>query len=76
MRVTWTKNRNEMKSFLKNFVIVLFGSVIVFLYLFLGNLMKEVAGFWGALVFCLFTVSALAYVLSRFDKWMKNDDED
>ena len=65
-----------MKSFLKNFVIVLFGSVIVFLYLFLGNLMKEVAGFWGALVFCLFTVSALAYVLSRFDKWMKNDDED
>lgn len=65
-----------MKSFLKNFVIVLFGSVIVFLYLFLGNLMKEVAGIWGALVFCLFTITIIALVLTWLDKWMKNDDED
>ena len=65
-----------MKSFLKNFVIVLFGSVIVFLYLFLGNLMKEVAGVWGALVFFLFTITIIALVLTWLEKRMEDDNED
>lgn len=65
-----------MKSFLKNFVIVLFGSVIVFMYLFLGDWLKEVAGFWGVLVFFLFTITIIALVITRLDKWMEDDDED
>lgn len=65
-----------MKSFLKNFVIILFGSILVFLYLFLGNLMKEVAGFWGALVFFLFAITIIALVLTWLEKRMEDDNED
>lgn len=65
-----------MKSFLKNFVIVLFGSVLVFLYLFLGYLLKEVAGVWGVLVFFLFTITIIALVLTWLEKRMEDDNED
>lgn len=66
-----------MKSFLKNFFIVLFGSVIVYLYMVLGYwVLNEVAGFWGALVFFLFTITIIALVITRLNKWMEDDDED
>lgn len=65
-----------MKSFLENFFIVLFEFVIVYLYMVLGDWLNEVAGFWGALVFFLFTITIIALVITRLEKWMEDDDED
>lgn len=49
---------------------------LIGVYIFLGLIIVEVVGAYGILAYALFTVSALAYVLARFDKWMEDDDED